>query len=79
MKLDEEPAISENDVRARLDLESTQVSYGLTKRLARANTRRREQLNYWANHGPDSGGSPTGKTAEKEAVSKTQAHPAAVE
>ena len=76
---DEKPAVSENDVRARMDLESNQVSYGLIKRLARANTRRREQLNYWANHRPDSGGSPTGKTAEKEVVSKSQAHLAAAE
>jgi len=47
---EEDRAVSESDPCARLDVESAQESHALIQRLARANTRRREQLQYWTVH-----------------------------
>jgi hypothetical protein len=44
--------ISESDIELRRSMESREKSFTLVCRLARANTRRREQLRYWAGHPP---------------------------
>ena len=45
-----EQARSQSDLEARRRMESEETSYDLICRLGRANTRRREQLSYWATH-----------------------------
>jgi hypothetical protein len=53
-----EQAKSESDLESRRKMESDEKSYDLICRLARANTRRREQLRYWAAHPPRSEAGP---------------------
>ncbi|KAK0710658.1 WD40-repeat-containing domain protein [Lasiosphaeris hirsuta] len=78
-ELEEEQAVGESDLHARMDVESAQESYSLMQRLAKANTRRREQLTYWAAHHSRPGVS-TGKTANRESpLAKPQANPAAAQ
>jgi len=73
-----EEARSESDLESRRRMESEEKSYDLICRLARANTRRREQLNYWAAYpvrsAIDSEGSPVEK---KPSAKRLPAHDSA--
>lgn len=64
---EQEQVLSENELQARLYMEATHGSYALMQRLARANTRRREQLKYWEVHPSRPGASLKDKAAENEA------------
>jgi hypothetical protein len=47
---EDEPAVSHEELEARENTQEEDESYTIISRLARANTRRREQLRYWERH-----------------------------